>query len=51
MLACDATRCPKLDTTLKAQIPKAGKDGNRPLAFLQTFLLDAVGPLASLLEK
>ena len=48
MLACDTMWCPKLDTTLKAQIPKAGKDGDRPLACL---LLDAIGPLAILREN
>ena len=51
MLACHATKHSKLYTILKAQIPKAGKDSDHPLARLQTFLLDVVGPLASLLEK
>ena len=51
MPAADATKCPKLDGTLKTQVPKEGKDGDRTFSRLQTFVLDAVGPLASLLEQ
>ena len=43
MPACDATKCPRLDTTIKAQVSKACKDGDRPLTHLQTMLLDVVG--------
>ena len=50
MSACDSTKCPKLDTTLRAEVPKACKDGDRPLSHIQTLVLDAVGPLSSLLE-
>ena len=48
---CEATKCPKLDTTVKAQISKAVKDGDRPLARLQTLVLDSVGPLTTILEE
>ena len=41
---------PKLDSTLKAEVPKTCKDADRPLCRMQTLLLDAVGPLSSLLE-
>ena len=51
MPACDATKCPRLDATIKAQASKACKDGDKSLARLQTLLLDAVGPLTSLLEQ
>ena len=51
MPAFENTKCPKLDTTLKAQVPKACKDGDRPLCRLQTLVLDAVGPLAHILES
>ena len=42
MPACDATKCPRLDATIKAQASRAR---------LQTLLLDVVGPLTSLLEQ
>lgn len=50
MSACDATKCPKLDTTLKAEIPKGCKDADRPLNRMWTLVLDAVGLLSSLKE-
>ena len=50
MPACDATKCPKLDNTVKAQVPKDCKDEDRPLAGLEALVLDAVGPLITLLE-
>ena len=50
MPATDATKCPKLDNVLRPQVPKDAKDGDRTLCRLQTFLLDAVGPLAHMLE-
>ena len=40
MPATDCTKYPKLDNTLKTQVPKEGKDADP----------DAVGPLASILE-
>ena len=43
MPASDFTKCPKLDSTLKAKVPKTCKDGDRPFCKLQTLLLDAVG--------
>ena len=51
MPATDVTKCPKLDTTLRPQVPKDGKDGDRSLSRLQTLLLDAVGPLSAMLES
>ena len=48
--ASDMTKCPKLDNTLRTQIPKDGKDADWTLCRLQAMILDAVGPLASLLE-
>ena len=51
MPATDVTKCPKLDTTLRPQVPKDGKDGDRSLSRLQTLLLDARGPLSAMLES
>ena len=51
MPASRFTKCPKLDTTLKSKLPKTCKDADRPLAKTQALLLDAVGPLAHLLEQ
>ena len=50
MPATDMTKCPKLDNTLRAQVPKNGKDGDRVFSRIQILLLDAVGPLAGVLE-
>ncbi len=47
----ESTRCPKLDPTVKAQWPKHCKDGDRPLARIQTLTLDAIGPLTALVEE
>ena len=44
MPACDAIKCPKRDTTLKAKAPKACKDADRPCSHMQTL------PLSSLFE-
>ena len=43
-------KCPKLDSTLKAQVPKACKDGDRLFCRLRTLVLDTVGPLTRVLE-
>lgn len=51
MPACDATKCPKLDATIKAQVPKACKDADRQLGRLQALVLDAVGPLTHIVEQ
>ena len=51
MPSCDATKCPKLDATIKAQVPKSCKDGDRHLARLQALVLDAVGPLTHIVEQ
>ena len=45
------TKCPKLDTTLKSKLPKQSKDADRLMAKAQALLLDAVGPLAHILEQ
>ena len=50
MLATDYTKCPKMATTIKCQVPKDCKDGDRALSCLQALVLDAVGLLAGLLE-
>ena len=47
----ECTRCPKLDKTVQAQLPKSAKDQDRGLAKLQTFVTDCVGPLMHILEK
>ena len=47
----DCTSCPKLDKTVRAQLPKSTKDQDRGLARLQTFVTDCVGPLAHILEE
>ena len=51
MRASDHTKCPKLDNTLRAQVPKDCKDADRTLSRLQALVLDAVGPLTNLLER
>lgn len=43
-------KCPKLDSTLKAQVPKACKDGDGLFCRLRILVLDAVGPLTRVLE-
>lgn len=50
MPASDMTKCPKLDNTLRPQLPKDAKDGDRGLSRIQTLVLDAVGPLTRVLE-
>ena len=42
--------CPKLDLTLRPQIPKEAREADRSLCRLQTLVLDAVGPLSAMLE-
>ena len=43
----DETKCPKLDTIIKNELPRDALEADRKLSRLQNFLLDAVGPLAS----
>ena len=50
MPATDTTKCPKLDMTLRPQIPKEAREADRSLCRLQTLVLDAVGPLSAMLE-
>ena len=50
MPATDATKCPKLDLTLRPQIPKEAREADRSLCRLQTLVLNAVGPLSAMLE-
>ena len=46
----DATRTPKLDDFLKSTVSNATKTGDKDLAKIQTFVLDAMAPLTYLLE-
>ena len=48
---CDQIRCPKLDGVLKAVLPKDAIKADGYLSRLQQFWLDAVAPLAVLLES
>ena len=48
---CDQIRCPKLDGVLKAVLPKDAIKADGYLSRLQQFWLDAVPPLAALLES
>ena len=45
---CDQIRCPKLDSMLKAVLPKDAIKADGYLLRLQKFCLDAVAPLAAL---
>ena len=48
---CDQVRCPKLDGVLKAVLPRDAIKADGYLSRLQQFWLDAVAPLAALLEN
>ena len=48
---CDQICCPKLDGVLKAVLPKDAIKADGYLSRLQQFWLDAVAPLAALLES
>ena len=48
---CDQIRCPKLDGVLKAVLPKDAIKADGYLSRLQQFWLDAVAPLAAVLES
>ena len=48
---CDQIRCPKLDGVLKAVLPRDAIKADRYLSRLQQFWLDAVAPLAAILES
>ena len=39
------TKCPKMDTIVKNELPKDALEANRKLSRLQNFVLDAAGPL------
>ena len=43
----EETRCPKLDTIIKNELPRDTLETDRKLSRLQNFLLDEVGPLAA----
>ena len=47
----DEIRCPKIDTVIKAQLPKECVEADRKLSKLQNFSLDAAGPLVMALEE
>ena len=46
----DNTKCPKLDPVVKAEVGSQTKSADAELARIQTLVLDAVGPLATVLE-
>ena len=48
---CDQVHCPKLDGVLKAVLPRDAIKVDGYLSRLQQFWLDAVAPLAALLES
>lgn len=45
-----ATRCPSLDSYLKAELSSQVKNSDKELAKIQAVMLDAMGPLTSILE-
>ena len=47
----DETRCPKLDSIIKQELPKEAIEADRKLSRLQNFVLDAAGPLAAAHEE
>ena len=47
----DETRCPKLDSILKNELPKDAVELDRKLSHLQNFVLDAAGPLVAAMEE
>ena len=47
----DETRCPKLDSIIKNELPKEAIEADRKLSKLQNFVLDAAGPLAAAYEE
>jgi hypothetical protein len=46
----DATRCPKMDTIIKGELPKEAMESDRKLSKMQNFALDATGPLVAAME-
>ena len=47
----DETRCPKLDSIIKGELPKEALEADRKLSRFQNFVLDATGPLVAALEE
>ena len=45
-----ATRTPQLDSFIKPEVPQPVKTSDKEWARIQTFVLDALAPLMSLLE-
>ena len=43
----DETKCPKLDSIIKNELPKDALEADKKLSRLQNFVLDAAGPLAA----
>ena len=39
------TKCPKMDTIVKNELPKDALEADRKLSRLQNFMLDVAGPL------
>lgn len=48
---CDSIQCPKFDTVLKTTLPKEAIKANSYLSRLQQFWLDAVAPIAAVMEN
>ena len=47
----DETRCSKLDSIIKNELPKEALDADRKLSRLQNFVLDVAGPLTAAYEE
>ena len=45
-----ATKTPKLDDFIKQVVPTASNNANKELAKIQTFVLDAIAPLTTIME-
>ena len=47
----DVTKCPKLGTIIKNELPREALEVDRKLSRLQNFVLDATGPLAAAYDE
>ena len=47
----DETRCPKLDSILKNELPKDAVELDRKLSRLQNFMLETAGPLVAAMKE
>jgi hypothetical protein len=46
-----ATRTPRLDHVIRSLVPQSAKSADKKLARIQTFVLDSLAPVTSLLEN